>query len=785
MSPDKPTKTNVKSVLDSYHFNILRDMCALLNIDPGGSHKADYARQLGKVLFTPQAVQSALKQISDKELQALQAIQRAGGKILASRLRMQLVRMRIIKPETKRPVYGYNQFNVHAPPEQRTSFEAVLGRLIALGLVWAQEYTTTYGRTKIYYDNLMYAAIAPEVLAQLPEPPMVEEATIFAPDSLTRIQEGSARAFQRDLYFYWSAVRAEAPRLTTEGRLYKKDLSRINNALLKPEEPLLDEPDMPRLIFMRRLMTALGILREQDRQIEAVEHPKFLGQSPTIRVERTLKAWCEGTFWNEMLSIRGIRTMNLGTRLSEAPSQVIQARQTVLDHIKALHRARPSWITLEALVDSVRLNDYEFLLPRNYTSKDGYYYYSYTSRSPYSAYGNAMHLDFGLPTSDEAEGWEYVEANFIRTIVLEPMHWMGLVDIGYINNEPVAWRLTEMGAWVLGVGNELKIPEGEGKVIVQPNYEIIALDPISDMALARLDEFADRISSERAMQYTLSRESVYRAQKKGWSAQQIIDLLRQMSDSPLPQNVERTLLEWQALHERITIHRRARVLQAADARLLDDLFATPSISQYLLTRPGETVAIVQPAQAAGDALIKSLHESGYLPLCTTSIQDALHPSLTIDQNGEIHFRETLPSIFLFGLIAPFTDVTTDGHYRLTEAAVKRALEPGSPNSHTVEKIIDTLRTLHIGPLSRQIEIQIRAWGHDYGDAAIQPLILVQVQDEQTLQKLLHEPELAGLLHPFNPDRRKALAVVPPDKLDRLQQAFHERGMNIKDVLEIS
>lgn len=757
-------------------------MVKLLGVTPSGSSKEEHIRQLEKVLFTPKAIQSALKQLTPKELAALQAIQRADGKILSGRLRMQLVRAQVVNPQEKRSYYGESSFNIHAPPEQRVTYESVVGRLIALGLVWAQEYTNNFGRTKIYYDNFVYATIPPEVLAELPPPPPVQETSAVSSDMFSHIQESSARAFQRDLYFYWSTVRAEPLHLTTQGRVYKKDLTRVNNALQKPENSLGDEPDMPRLIFMRRLMTELGILRVRNGQVEAIELPKFLSQPPAIRVERTFKAWRDGKFWNEVLSIQGISTHNIGTRLNDAPPQIVQARQTVLEHIAGLHRAHPDWILLDALVDSLRSTDYEFLLPRNYKSDYGYYYY-YTQHSPYTAYGNPMHWEFGLRSGDEAEGWEYVEANFIRAIVLEPLHWMGLVDIGYVDGKPFAWRLTELGAWVMGVGSEIKIPEGEGKVIVQPNYEIIALDPISDMALARLDEFADRTSSERAMQYVLSRESVYRAQKKGWTVNQIIELLQKMSDSPLPQNVERTLREWQALHERITIRRRASVLQAADASLLDTLFATPSVGRHLAERRGETVALVAAHQTADDDLLAALHEMGHLPARTASTQDVLRPSLTIDPNGEIHFREALPSIFLFGLIAPFTEVTPDHRYRLTEAAVKQALASDHSTGYTVEKILDTLRTLHIGPLPRPIEIKIRAWGHDYGDAAIQPLILVQVQDEPTLKKLMEEPELQGLLSPFTPDPKKKLAVISADRLEQLRQAFQERGMNIKDILD--
>jgi hypothetical protein len=524
-------------------------------------------------------------------------------------------------------------------------------------------------------------------------------------------------------------------------------------------------------------MTSIGILKQKGKRVEALEHPKFLSQNPATRVQRALVQWRDGHFWNEVLSIPNVRTYNIGTRLDDVPEQVSLARKTVLTHIVSLHKA--DWVSIDALIDSVRTGDYDFLLPRDYKPKYSYYYYSFTSRTPYSSYGNAMHWDFGLTVSDEAEGWEYVEASFIRMMLLQPLYWMGLVDLGYTNDQPQAYRLTSMGAWVLGVGDALNIPEGEGKVVVQPNYEIFAMDPISDVALARLDEFADRISAERAMQYALTRESVYRAQKRGWTANRIVNTLEKMSDHALPQNVIRTLHEWQQMHERITIRRQATLLQAADVRLMDELTEALTINSHITSRPGDTVAIISSDPSKADELLRTLQEMGHLPARTCTLQDVLRPSLTISQDGQVHFREALPSIYLFGQIAPFTEQDDQDRFFLTQASVAVALK----GAYDVDKILEILRTLHIGPLPRWVEIKVRAWGHYYGDAAIQPLVLVQIRDPKTLKELLQEPELQGLLQRFIPDRQKTLAVASPEDLDLLRQALAERGIQISDQLE--
>ena len=101
----------------------------------------------------------------------------------------------------------------------------------------------------------------------------------------------------------------------------------------------------------------------------------------------------------------------------------------------------------------------------------------------------------------------------------------------------------------------------------------------------------------------------------------------------------------------------------------------------------------------------------------------------------------------------------------------------------VAEILRRLRALHIGPLPHWVEIKVRAWGHYYGDAALQTLNLVQIRDQATLRELLSEPELKDILQPFQPAPERALAVVSTADLDSLYEIFARHGISIKKRLE--
>jgi hypothetical protein len=242
--------------------------------------------------------------------------------------------------------------------------------------------------------------------------------------------------------------------------------------------------------------------------------------------------------------------------------------------------------------------------------------------------------------------------------------------------------------------------------------------------------------------------------------------------------VTRTLEEWQAIHERIKIHRRSSLLQAESGALLDQLLQDPRINASFGARPDKTIVFVAPRQGEADELVRNLQMVGYPPARTRSASQPLRPAFTIDETGRLHFTTALPSIYLYEQITPVTGRDERGHYYVTQSAVQQAIAGGL----SVDDILGRLRKLHLGPLPRWIEIKIRAWGHYYGDVAVQTVTLVQFKDAKTLQEILSEPELTGVLKAFCPDEDKALAVVTGDAA-ALQQAFAERNIKAEEQLE--
>jgi hypothetical protein len=356
---------------------------------------------------------------------------------------------------------------------------------------------------------------------------------------------------------------------------------------------------------------------------------------------------------------------------------------------------------------------------------------------------------------------------------------MGLVDLGWEGESasapPDAYRLTPLGRWVLAGGPEPAIPAEGGRVIVQPNMHIVALDPVVDATLVTLDRFAERLSAERAVEYRLTRASVYAGQQHGWDAGRIRAFLREQTGAELPGNVARTLEEWQAQHERVVFYPRVVLAHGVPAAL-DALEAHPAAPQWVAARLAPNLArLAGRGTIAG--VVQALGEAGVLPVITAP--GAPPPnSVQASATGVLHWVARQPSLYLHGHLAAFADPGGEDTYAISAATVQRAVRAGL----TAPQIVERLAAVHQGPVPEGLARRIRAWAGHYGAAALEPLTLLQVRDAATLNELLADPEVAALLQPFKPAAGKALARVKPEEVEKLRALLAERGVDLDSKL---
>lgn len=761
----------LRDLLLKYDVGVLHDLATECGVESKGMLKNALVGALGRCLSTREHVERALARLTPLEREVVRDIQRGGGDVGVDSLDRLLLKKKLVQKYTpprdawdRNRRIGNRNYRAAKPP-----LEDIAARLLSLGLVFTHYGAEdTASRPVLTWELGHYLVIPPEILVHLPAP--VPSEPVAEP---ARVETGSARNFQRDLSRYAAFVRRSGSlALTTQGWVYKKVMTELLESLGRTDLKKADEKTSPYLFFLRRLLTTLELLSadsagSSSRPEPSVLYPNeantFWTRPPAERIRLCYEAYLSTTEWNELRIPAGSTGVD---QRHPAPREMVAARQLIVDLLK---RRASGWMSLDDLIDDIRLAAPNMLFGR--PRRTGYSF-AYDYMSPYNSYGNPYGITY-RDVGGELEGWDKVEGAIIRHIVAEPLHWMGLMDIGLGEHQaPVAYRLTTVGEWLIRGGAPAGMEEEGGRVVVQPNFQIVALEPLSENVLMALDEFAHFEGGDHALTYRLSRESVYRAQRAGWDAARVIRYLEDETHAPLPQNIRRSLEEWQAQHERITFRRGVALLQAEDAAALDALFADPALAFRLGRRAAGDVALTAvDAHALGAAL----RDANWSPVLTRPGETSAPGSIVADEAGNVEFVHRTPSIYAYAGIESFAERIDARHARISPASVGAARD----RKISVLRILDQLRSVHRGQVPSGLVQRIKAWGKYYGDARMGSLILVEFRDDKARTELLADPELAGLLTRFDAGPR-ALAVVDAANIERVKQVLSDRGVSVQE-----
>ncbi|MEZ6008109.1 MAG: helicase-associated domain-containing protein [Planctomycetota bacterium] len=179
-------------------------------------------------------------------------------------------------------------------------------------------------------------------------------------------------------------------------------------------------------------------------------------------------------------------------------------------------------------------------------------------------------------------------------------HWLprlyrlGLLDVAMRDDRPVAWRLSTLGARVLGV--ELHaLDTGLEPLLVNPDFEVLVLPEgdVSDV-VHTLDGFAQRTKTEDVVHFRLTREAFEAAVAAGRDAAGFLAFLDARARGGLPQNVRYSLEAW-AGSVTFAMLERGVLLTAPSEEALDRILAVPGMEPLLLRRLGTTEALLREA----------------------------------------------------------------------------------------------------------------------------------------------------------------------------------------------
>jgi hypothetical protein len=381
----------------------------------------------------------------------------------------------------------------------------------------------------------------------------------------------TAIAFQRDLYLYWRAAQTSGGLpLTSRHYVARPTLRRLRARLaaaagIPPTSEEADpaEADDLRLLFLRRLLERLGLLRaapEDDRLMPAPESEiaRYLAHPLSRRLRIGARLWVAGGWWPDRPNPRG----EPPRLMAPAPPRLAVARRRLLESLSALAPGEPIAVPMSGAPAS---------RPRGATR----------TRAP-----ERLRLSTA-PGEDSS----------VRAALLGPLAWMGFVvpEPGQASETPHA---CQAGAPLAALREEEEpavtpLAEASGRVLAQANLDVLAYPPLTAPTLLALDTWAEEVALDRVARYQLSRAALARATRAGWSAERVAATLEALTGAPLPDPLPVTLADWERHAERVRFTDAVDVLEAP-APTLEALLATRAAAPWIERRLSATAMLLTP-----------------------------------------------------------------------------------------------------------------------------------------------------------------------------------------------
>ncbi len=750
--------------------------------------------EVAQYLLNTVSIREVLRDLGELETLILRELVLCGGRTNSRDLALYFQNAGLLaddkKKNTPMPVVArgalYQPVTLLQPPQYPAAhphgvFEQAVRHLLVVGLVFWGKQTNFSGRdyTSGIHDGVL---IVPQTVQTVVRNEWHLERTSQVDSAPLTVLSDSLYSCQRSLYIYWSFVASmhDGLALVNNGLLARSALRQLIEHLsaghlrgkIQNEQARL-ENDVPYILFLRLLLMKLGLLQERNGALRVASSDEFFALPLVERVQRCYHLVLTGSFWNELLYLPEVNVRPLPQPFELAQEEVIRSRQLVVERM--LREPWEGWHDFSAFIARTKLYVPYLLFPKQYGAR----------AERYSSTSNPYGWDFRLRRGwlTHREGWHMVEGGFIRAFIAGPLYWLGLVEVDQ-SEPPLTFHLIPEAPSVMNnIPLAIETPPS-GRLIVQPNFEVLVLAPLSEVLLVRLDRFAERVSLEHIAQYRITKASVTAAIRRGLSSEAMIEMLQQATDSEIPQNVRYSLIEWERQVRRVEAWPDATLLEVDDEALLDMLCNDPQTGPLFARRLTSRLVEVMPYKLS--AVQELLWQRNYLPALSTD------PGLEAGSDGTSVAHEPQWHLLDDGLLQPICAVlnfylvaeaerfserdAATGWLSLTPASVRRALS----QNISLTYIVNFLRRYCDDSVPGSFLVRLKLWGDGYADEGrvyVEPAPLLRLSAE-VLQDLQTDKELAGLLS-TEVEHRQRLVHVDPQNLARVLEILRQRGFEVQ------
>ncbi|MFL7807573.1 MAG: helicase-associated domain-containing protein [Anaerolineae bacterium] len=542
---------------------LLRAIAERRGAELSTAHQPEMAAELAAALLAPESVDEAVQWLSDAEREALDLLIANGG------------RMRIHRFEQRAgPIrrFGPGSLAREAPWRSPTSAAEGLWYRGMIGRGFAEEVGTA-----------VEFVFVPTDLRPLLPAPRARQAPFAVPqaESPHRVAPGDARAID-DTCTLLSLAYAGALS-QSGGQLAEEAVEHATPRLLDPN------PERARLLY--HLARSAGLLHVQGRAVHLAREPArdWLKQARAQQLRVLQEAWRGDHTWNDLWHVPSIRCEETGWH-----NDPVAGRAAILELVGRCPTG--TWLSIGGFVDTVHAQVVDYLRP------DGDF------ESWYIRDARSGEFLTGL------ESWGQVEGALLTWVLSGPLHWLGIVSLGYREGweKATAFSITLWGAALLGQpGNRPADADAEPEpahVTADATVTLARTTSLSDrFQLARIAEW--RASGEEYV-FAITPSSLGQALGAGIEEERIERFLARIAADAVPAVALARLRAWASRYGDVRL-RRVAVLETRSPQVMAELRAHGRIGPYLRQALSPTMVVVR--EIDWETVVRELQEAGYLP----------------------------------------------------------------------------------------------------------------------------------------------------------------------------
>ncbi len=819
-------KDFLSRLLDYYSAAAIQNMAASRGVTTGFKQvKLESIKSLVNLFYDPTSIKTMIQKLSPLALDGLQRLKRAGGMLSLVNWQAQMQQQ-----------HSKNQTD-QAQAELIGAMLMFYATITYNGTEFGAGQRHELTKSGIYNQRDVILWTTPQVLELVPAPiqPVSKAAgwqRYAAPVEPKVKNSANFESLLADIIAFLRYLDLNQVKILQSGDIGKRDFVKLNELMSVKETGKIADlkklEETGRLSFIWNLLLACGMVASKPGKyadnfavVQTAQNDEFYAL-PRYRQARLLAAaWITSNF-NDFSRIPTLEfTGGLPAELSDLPEplKLTAARAQVMSTLESFWQhstvAAQTWLDFSALVNYFRDLSPDLLIERRFSTTSAYNYYTsdhyygpeyyngFTSQLKKTTTGKKNYWQTGVALT-QGEDWALVEGEWLAEVFSEPLAWLGLAELGSNENgRPLAFRLTTLGEAVLenrpteseqALKAQLEQlaaadPNLTKPLLVQPNFDVMILAPLQNMALLRqLDRFADQTSLGDVAMYRLNKESVLRGLRSGLNGAEVQNLLEVNSRVPVAQNITSTIRDWSNEFERLILHEKTTVIEMPNAEMLDRLMTMPQAQKVITRRLGPTFALVSGNSARLDPVLLSLLDL-HSPKKTSPVYldyAGQQPGiLSVEGENLLRLKAQSGNPYLYFRLGQFADLVEwnpaqmSATFRLSAQAGQRAQQAGLTYDKVAHFVtssqpeVVTAQFRHAPELDGPMKLAMRGWLGYYSPPTGHKAIVLRVKTREQLDDIFSIAEFSpALLERSTP----TTALIREDHFLRLRERLTELGM---------